>query len=345
MRLFKEIIKPEHLFDGVSGKLVLVQEVELDNVSELKSANIKSICFFEDPKYSNCLTNLNAGLVIVPDTFDVSLLPNTNLFLARKPYLAFNEIVSRLLKADTPEKTSSVHSTALLYEDTVVEERVVVSEGVVIGKSSSLGSGTYIAPGVIIGSNVQIGKNCKIYSNVSIYPFSVIGNDVIIHSGAVIGSDGFGYIFDGQQQIKINHVGRVVIEDDVEIGANTTIDRATIGETRIGKGTKIDNLVQVGHNCRIGNHSILCSQVGLAGNTEIGNYVYLAGQVGAAGHLKVNDGAMIGAQSGISGDIPAGGKYFGTPAIEAQLQKRMIVAFKRLPEILFWFNRNVKKDK
>jgi len=179
---------------------------------------------------------------------------------------------------------------------------------------------------------------------VTIYEDCKIGNNVIIHAGAVIGSDGFGYLLHEGKQEKIPQVGNVVLEDEVEIGANTTIDRATLGSTIIGKGTKIDNLVQIGHNCTIGKHNILCAQVGLAGSTEIGNYVYLAGQVGVAGHLIINDKAMIGAQSGVASDIPESAKYFGSPAVDAGLKKRMLASEKRLPELVRFMNE-VKKSK
>jgi len=248
------------------------------------------------------------------------------------------------LLVETPAPVYSVHPSAIIAPDALIQKNVSIGENVVIGSRTRIGIGSVIEANAVIGANVVIGEDCFVRPNSTIYPYTEIGNRVIIHSGAVLGSDGFGYNFDGKAHLKIHHVGKVVVGDDVEIGANSCIDRATIGQTRIGKGTKIDNLVQVGHNCTIGNHAILCSQVGLAGNTEVGNYVYLAGQVGAAGHLKIHDGAMVGAQSGISRDIPPNGKFFGTPAIDAQLQKRIIVAIKKLPELLSWFNKFKKNS-
>jgi UDP-3-O-[3-hydroxymyristoyl] glucosamine N-acyltransferase len=172
----------------------------------------------------------------------------------------------------------------------------------------------------------------------------VIGRKCIIHSGVVIGADGFGFLLMDGIQVKIPQVGNVVIHDDVEIGANSCIDRATLGSTVIGKGTKIDNLVQIGHNCVVGEHSILCAQVGLAGSTIVGDYVYLAGQVGAAGHITIGSRAMVGAQSGIAASIPAGAKYFGTPAIDANTMKRSIVAQKHLPEMYRSWQKQCKEE-
>jgi len=211
---------------------------------------------------------------------------------------------------------------------------------VVIEDFVKIGRNTIIEANSVIQQNVQIGSNCHIYPNVTIYEDYIIKNKVILHAGCVIGADGFGYIFYEGKHNKIPQVGNVIIEDEVEIGANSAIDRATIGSTIVGKGTKIDNLVQVGHNCTIGENSILCAQVGLAGSTEIGNIVYLAGQVGVAGHLKIDDGAMVGAQSGVAKYIPKKAKYFGTPAIDAGLQKRMFISLKKLPEII----KKMKRD-
>jgi len=213
----------------------------------------------------------------------------------------------------------------------------------VIGENTIIGDGTKIDSNTVLAVNVQVGKNCHFFPNITIYEDCIIRNNVIIHSGCVIGADGFGYLLHEGIQNKIPQVGNVIIEDDVEIGANSSVDRATISSTIIGKGTKIDNLVQVGHNCIIGENSILCAQVGLAGSTVIGDVVFLAGQVGVAGHLKIEDGVMVGAQSGVSHTIPAGTKVFGTPAIDAGLKKRILASEKKLPEVVRHYKKLVKK--
>jgi len=344
MKSFSHKLKPAELTAGLEGHLLEQREVILSNVSELGEANEHSVCFYEDSKFLKELADLNAGLVIVPVDFDVNLLPETNLFFSSRPYLSLNNMVSRWLELEKERKERAIDPTAMIAEDVLLGEKVDIGPYVVIGRGVTIGNKTVIGANTVIGEQVSIGEDCRIYPNVTIYQESEIGNRVFLHAGAVIGMDGFGYLQVEGEHNKINHIGRVIIEDEVEIGANSCIDRATFGVTRIGTGTKIDNLVQIGHNCRLGKNVILCAQVGLAGNTEVGNNVFLAGQVGAAGHLKINDGAMVGAQSGISSDVPAGKKYFGTPAIEASLQKRIIVALRRLPEILSFFNKLVRKQ-
>ncbi len=344
MKRFAHRFKPDELTSGLNGRLLIQNDVFIDNVSELGDANENSVCFYENPKFIKLLADLKAGLVIVPSEFDVNLLPEANLFFSAKPYFTLNRIVKRLLELEKDEKDSYIHPSAVIDDDAEVAEAVRIKENVVIGKRTKIGFGTTIGANAVIGDDVTIGEECRLYSNTTIYDHTEIHNRVVIHAGSVVGMDGFGYLQVEGRHEKINHIGKVIIENDVEIGADTCIDRATFGATVIGEGSKIDNLVQIGHNCRLGRNVIICSQVGLAGNTVIGDNVFLAGQVGAAGHLKVHDGAMVGAQSGISSDVPAGAKYFGTPAINASLQKRIIVALKRLPEILSFFNKIKKRE-
>jgi UDP-3-O-[3-hydroxymyristoyl] glucosamine N-acyltransferase len=202
----------------------------------------------------------------------------------------------------------------------------------VISKGVCLGLGAVISAGAFIGEDSILGNNCYIFANVTIRERIRIGNNVVIYPNAVIGSDGFGYAWDGSRQVKIPQIGTVVIEDDVEIGAGTIIDRATLGETVIGRGTIIDNLVQIGHNCKIGAYSVLCAQVGLAGSTTLGEHVTLAGQVGVAGHLQIGDGAIVEAQSGVAGDIPKGMVHFGYPSREVKVAHRIEAIINHLPE-------------
>jgi len=344
MKVFYHRLRPEELTADLEGRLVLKRDTLLSNVSELREAVENSVCFYENAKFLSDLKDNKAGLIIVPVDFDEAILPVSNLFFCPKPYLTLNSIVKRWLKIEKGEEEFAIHPTAIVAADVELPERVSIGEYTVIKKGVKIGSDTFIGANTVIDENVRIGSNCQIYSNVTIYADTEIKDRVIIHAGSVLGMDGFGYVFANGKHNKINHIGKVVIDTDVEIGANSCIDRSTFGVTYIGQGTKIDNLVQVGHNCRLGKNVILCSQVGLAGNTEIGDNVFLAGQVGAAGHLKIDDGAMVGAQSGISSNVPAGAKYFGTPAIDASLQKRIVVAIKKLPEILAFFNKMKKKQ-
>ncbi|MEA2095250.1 MAG: UDP-3-O-(3-hydroxymyristoyl)glucosamine N-acyltransferase [Candidatus Cloacimonadota bacterium] len=321
-------------------------KVKLDNVSELHEANEHSVCIFENPKFIDALKETKAGLIFVPKNFDKNLKPKTNLLLIDKPYIHFMMLVQTWLKLDLPKMKKSIDDSAKIASSASFGKNIIIGSNCMIGENVNIGDNTVIESNCVIKDNVRIGKNCYIYPNSTIYEDSVLKSNIIIHSGCVIGADGFGYIFHNGIHNKVPQVGNVIIEDDVEIGANSAIDRATLGSTIIGKGTKIDNLVQVGHNCQIDENSVLCAQTGLAGSTIIGKTVYIAGQVGVAGHLKIDDRAMIGAQSGVMNDVPKGAKLFGSPAIDAKLQKRIMVSEKYLPEVVKDYRKRQKaKDK
>jgi UDP-3-O-[3-hydroxymyristoyl] glucosamine N-acyltransferase len=346
MKVFDTPLYPEAIASKIQGKSVLKNNCILNNVAELTEANLASVCFYENPKYLEDVKNCQAGLIFVPPDFDHSLKTDSNLIFVEKPYLTFMLLVRFWLELDKPEPRKTIAKSAIISETATIGEQVQIQDNCVLQDNVSVGNNTIIEANCVLQKNVKLGKNCHLFPNVVIYENCIIGDNVIIHSGVVIGADGFGYLLHEGVQQKIPQVGNVVIEDNVEIGANAAIDRATIGSTIIGQGTKIDNLVQVGHNCEIGENSILCAQVGLAGSTEIGNLVYLAGQVGVAGHLKIEDGAMVGAQSGVSHSISAGAKVLGTPAIDAGLRKRIMASEKKIPEILKSYKANQKnKDR
>jgi UDP-3-O-[3-hydroxymyristoyl] glucosamine N-acyltransferase len=209
-----------------------------------------------------------------------------------------------------------VHPQAWVSPEAKLGAEVSVGAFAVVEAGADIGDGTTLYPQTYVGHGAKLGRDCLLYPLASIRERCVLGDRVILHNGAVIGSDGFGYTVDAQGvRTKIPQTGIVVLEDDVEIGANATIDRARFGETRVGKGTKVDNLVQIAHNCVIGDHSVLCSQVGLAGTTTLGRHVICAGQAGLAGHLTIGDGAVIGAQAGVPKDLPGGQMYLGAPAV------------------------------
>ncbi|MCK4696635.1 MAG: UDP-3-O-(3-hydroxymyristoyl)glucosamine N-acyltransferase, partial [Candidatus Cloacimonetes bacterium] len=296
-------------------------------------------------KFQEELKATEAGLIFVPKDFDITLKPDTNLILIDKPSISFMMMVKTSLKIEAPVQKSKIAKTAIISDSAKIGEKVVIGHNCIIQDKAEIGNNTIIESNSVIMENVKIGSNCHIYPNITIYEDCILKNNIILHAGCVIGAEGFGYLLFNGIQNKIPQVGNVVIEDNVEIGANSTIDRATIGSTIIGKGTKIDNLVQVGHNCKIGKNSILCAQVGVAGSTEIGDVVYLAGQVGIADHLKIGDGAMVGAQSGVSNSIPDNAKYFGTPAIDAGLKKRILASEKQLPEIVKHYRKTLKEKK
>ena len=345
MKTFPIHLSLEQITFKIQGKKHLKKEITFTNVAELKEANENSVCFFENYKFLDDLKDSQASLIFVPQDFDINLKQDTNLILLEKPYISFMMLIDYWLGLCSSKKKREISNAAKISNSAQIDKNVAIGSNVVIEDFVKIGRNTIIESNSVIQKNVRIGSNCHIHPNVTIYEDCIIKDKVILHAGCIIGADGFGYVFYEGKHNKIPQVGNVIIEDEVEIGANSAIDRATIGSTVIGKGTKIDNLVQVGHNCKIGENSILCAQVGLAGSTEIGNVVYLAGQVGVAGHLKIDDGAMVGAQSGVAKYIPKKAKYFGTPAIDAGLQKRMFISLKKLPEIIKKMKRDHKNPK
>lgn len=233
-----------------------------------------------------------------------------------------------------PKFAPGIHPSAAIAASAQVDPTAHIGPHCTIGERVKIGANVVLQSGNFIGADSTVGDGTNLFPNSTVYARSQIGKRVRIHSGAVVGSDGFGYVFDTSFHRKVPQIGNVVIGDDVEIGANTTIDRAALGSTVIGKGTKIDNLVQVGHNVEIGEHCIFCSQVGISGSTKIGSYTVLAGQVGLAGHLKIGNKVTIGSKSGVMHNIPDGEQWLGIPAQPDKQAKRMMIAMMRLPDLL-----------
>ncbi len=268
-----------------------------------------------------------------------------------KPFVSERKVLIRVASARTafakvvplfypePQPPRGIHPSALIspkaqvHPEACIGAHVIVCDHVQVGARSVLHGNNYVDEGC------TIGEDCSIFHNVTLYPRTELGNRVRIHAGTVVGSDGFGYVQEGGRHIKVPQIGNVVIHDDVEIGANVTIDRGALGPTVIGKGTKIDNLVQIAHNVSTGDHCLVVAQAGVAGSTKLGHHVILAGQVGLAGHLRIGDNVTIAAQSGVMHDIGAGEKWFGTPAQPDKQMKRQLLALQRLPELLRRFNR------
>ena len=227
-----------------------------------------------------------------------------------------------------------IHPSAAVAPSAQIDPSAHIGPLCSVGERTRIGARTVLEAGIHLAADCVLGEETHLHPNVTLYAGCQLGNRVIIHSGAVIGADGFGYVFDQGAHCKVPQIGKVIIHDDVEIGANATIDRGALGATVIGKGTKIDNLVQVAHNVQIGEHCILVSQVGIAGSTRLGNYVTLAGQVGVAGHLKLGNQVTVAAQSGIMNHIPDGGKWLGSPAMPDRQMKRIYIGWQRLPELM-----------
>jgi UDP-3-O-[3-hydroxymyristoyl] glucosamine N-acyltransferase len=319
------------------GELAEVLQLRLEGdparvvvgVAPLESAGPDQISFLTDPRYHDAARASRAGAFLAPTgTKD---LPAPTLQCAT-PQQALIDLM-RLFHPPVPAPPG-VDRTAVVADDARIDPSASIGPLCVVESRAVLGPGVRLHALVHIGAGVEVGEGTVIYPHASLRDGVRIGRRVIIHPGAVLGADGFGFTYDGSAHRKIPQVGGVLIEDDVEIGANTTIDRATFGDTIIRRGTKIDNLVQIGHNVEIGEHSLLVSQVGVSGSSRLGKGVVLAGQVGVADHVTLGDGVIAAAQSGIPSDVAAGEKVFGTPARPVIQAKRIMVAETKLPELL-----------
>ncbi|HEX4605125.1 MAG TPA: UDP-3-O-(3-hydroxymyristoyl)glucosamine N-acyltransferase [Candidatus Angelobacter sp.] len=305
-------------------------DVEISGVGAIETAVPGQITFAVSSKYAPAAKATSASAVIVDEKFPALDKPTLR---TKNPQLAYARAVELL--HPQPQEKRGVHPAAVIDPSARIGANASIGACVVIGADVEIGEDCTLLPHVVIYRGVTIGKNFFAHAHVSIRENCVIGNNVLLHNGVVIGSDGFGFAKDDSGSwYKIPQVGRVVIEDSVEIQANSCIDRASLGETRIGRNTKIDNLTHVAHNCVVGENSMLCAQVGLAGTTEIGKNVILAGQVGVAGHCKIGDGVIVTAQSGTHGDIPAGAMISGSPAFDHRQWLRSVTAFTKLPELV-----------
>ncbi len=305
-------------------------EIEITGLSSLDSAKEGDISFFSDPKLKSLLETTKASALIIPEDFTFKRVP---VLKAKNPYLEFAKLMA--IFYPPPKFAAGVHSTVIVSDSASIHPSAHIGAFTFIGERVSIGENTVIMAHSFIGDDVKIGKDCLIYPNVTVRERVVIGERVIIHSGAVIGSDGFGYIKkeDGTY-FKIPQIGTVIIEDDVEIGANTTIDRAALGETRIGRGSKLDNLIQIGHNVKIGENTIIAAQTGIAGSTQIGKGVTMGGQVGIADHLKIGDFTIIAGKTGVASNIPPNSIIAGYPEMEIRMWRRVQASLSRLPEIV-----------
>jgi UDP-3-O-[3-hydroxymyristoyl] glucosamine N-acyltransferase len=304
--------------------------IEIYRVAGIEEAQSGDLTFVSNRKYASRVKTTTASAIIVETTFQdvaVATLRTSN------PYLAFGHAVDLFYQA--PVSPTGIDTSARIAPSAKIGPNASIAPYVVIEDDVEIGSNCILHPFVHICRGARIGNNFKAYAHVSVREFCQIGNNVILQDGVKIGTDGYGYAKqDDGSYYKITQSGIVVIEDDVEVGGNSTIDRATIGETRVRKGVKVDNLVQIGHASVVGENSLLCAQVGLAGSTKVGRDVILAGQVGAAGHLTIGDRAIATAQSGIPNDVAAGTVVSGYPSIENKKWLKSSVLFERLPELL-----------
>jgi UDP-3-O-[3-hydroxymyristoyl] glucosamine N-acyltransferase len=297
-------------------------------VAALDAAGASDVSFLIDGRYRDAARTSRAGAVLAG--LDAEPL-GTALLRVKQPQQALIHLLE--LFHPRPPTAPGAHPSAIVARDARIDPTASVGALAVVEAGAAIGRGVRIHPLAYVGENVEVGDDSEIHTHAVLIGGVRLGRRVVVHAGAVIGSDGFGYAFDGAAHRKIPQVGTVVIEDDVEIGANTTIDRAMLGATVVRHGTKIDNLVQIGHNVEVGAHAILVAQVGISGSSRVGNGVVLAGQVGVADHVTIGDGAIVGAQSGVPTDIEAGAKMLGTPARPMMQAKRIFVSESQLPDL------------
>lgn len=327
----------------VSGEIIGSAEVTVNDVSPIEQGKPGTLSYVTDQRFLPALATTEASVVLLTrDLYDTSVTCKATLILVPNARQAIGTLLQGVAEFMRPRKTG-VEQPAFVDASVTLPEDAYIGAFAYIGKGVRLGKGVQIYPQAYIGDYTTIGDNTIIYSSVKVYDHCTVGRDCIIHSGCVIGADGFGFEPDEQGvNHKIPQIGTVVIEDDVEIGANTTIDRAMIGETRVKKNVKIDNLVQVAHNVQVGESTFLCAQVGIAGSTTMGHHCIMAGQVGVAGHITVADQVICGAQTGVAGSIRKAGQYQGSPAIDAMNWRRSSVVFKHLPEVQQQLNQLTK---
>ncbi|MCD6051763.1 MAG: lpxD, partial [Verrucomicrobia bacterium] len=315
--------------EKLQGQIVGDGSTPLTGFAPAAHAKPGDLTFAENAEYFAAAEQSAASAILVSgDDFQTVTktlikVPNARVAFARVLPLFFPE----------PSFAPGVHPSAVVDATASVDPTAFVGPNCFVGAGAKIGAGCVLERLVSIGENATLGADVRIFPNVTIYQGCQIGARVRIHAGTVVGSDGFGYVFDQGQHRKVPQVGIVILGDDVELGANVTIDRGALAPTVIGKGTKIDNLVQIGHNVIIGEHCIIISQTGIAGSNKLGNYVTVAGQVGLAGHLKIGDRVTITAQSGVMHDIPAGEKWMGSPAQSDKQAKRQFLALQQLPEL------------
>jgi UDP-3-O-[3-hydroxymyristoyl] glucosamine N-acyltransferase len=315
--------------DGADGSR------RVSGIAPLEAAGADDLAFLDNAAYARFAETTGAAACFIAPKFSARLPQTCVALIANQPYRAFAKAAAILFpQAARPQAifaSSGIAPGAFVHPDARLEPGVTVDPGVVIGAGAEIGKGTIISANAVIGPGVCIGRDSAIGPHASI-THALLGNRVIVHAGARIGQDGFGFAMGPGGHVKVPQVGRVIIQDDVEIGANTTIDRGANRDTVIGEGTKIDNLVQIGHNVSIGRHCVIVGQVGISGSATLEDYVVLGGQSGVAGHLRIGMGAQVGAKSGVMNDLAPGGKYLGAPAKPARQTFREVAALARLAQ-------------
>jgi UDP-3-O-[3-hydroxymyristoyl] glucosamine N-acyltransferase len=321
----------KQIADLIQGKVEGNEQATVRTFAKIEEGVPGAISFLSNPKYTHYIYETKSSVVLVNEDAVFEKPVSATLIRVKNAY----ECVAKLLQfyeSAKPRKTG-IDPLASISPKATIGEDVYIGAFAVIGDGAVIGNGSQIYPHVVIGDGVTIGANCVLYANVTIYQGCKLGNNVTIHAGAVIGADGFGFAPNAEGYDKIPQIGIVVIEDDVEIGANTCVDRSTMGQTIIHKGVKLDNLIQVAHNCEIGENTVMSAQVGMAGSTKIGKWCMVAGQAGFAGHIHIGDQTLVGAQAGLMKDTKPGDKVMGSPAINHLTYMKSRALDPKLPEM------------
>ena len=319
----------EDIAKKINGTVIGDASLEITDVRSIETAEEGHITFAAEKRFFDKLKQSNASAVLVDGEKELDM----SQVVCPRPMLAF----ARLLDHFHPQRRPKpgIHPTVILGENVILGKRVTLSPLVFIGDNVRIGDDVVVYPGVVIEDNCVLGNHTVIHSNVTLCSDSIIGNHVVLHAGVVVGADGFGYTMDEKERhVKINQIGNVVIKDNVEVGANSCIDRAAMGTTLVKEGTKIDNLVQIAHNCTIGEHSILVAQVGIAGSSKLGHHVVLAGQAGISDHVVVGDQVTLAAKTGALRDLDSNSAYGGFPAIPFNAWKRSVTVLPKLPDLV-----------
>lgn len=307
-------------------------DIKVSNFSKIEEGKPGTLTFLANPKYEHYIYQTKASVILVNKDFVPTESINATLVRVDNAYSALATLLN-IVEHQKQKYSSGIDSTAFISKSAIIGDNCYIGNFAYIGENSKIGKNCRIYPQAFIGDNVTIGDGSIIYPHATIYEDCSVGKNCIIHAGAVIGADGFGFAPEGESYKKIPQLGNVVIEDDVEIGANTTIDRAVMESTIIHKGVKLDNLIQIAHNVEIGDNTVMAAQVGIAGSTKIGKHCMFGGQVGLAGHIKIADNVNFGAQSGVISDIKESTTVLGAPAIQAKSFMRSSAIFNRLPDI------------
>lgn len=330
-KTFRMEFSAKQIAEFIGGRVEGNENATVHTFAKIEEGQEGAISFLSNPKYTHYLYETKSTIVLVNDDLELENDVNATLIRVKNAY----EAVAKLLQlyASMMPKKKGIAPSASISPKASIGKDVYVGAFAVIGEGSVIGDGTVIYPHTVIGDNVHIGEGCLFYPNITIYDGCRIGNHVTIHAGTVIGADGFGFAPNVEGYEKIPQIGVVIIEDNVEIGANTCIDRSTMGATVIHKGVKLDNLIQVAHNCEIGENTVMSAQVGIAGSTKVGSWCMFGGQVGLAGHITIGDHVNLGAQSGVPSSLKANQTLIGTPPMEPTPYFKSQAIFRRLPDL------------